>query len=113
MGLATENSDGTSKNQPRGGQSHVQGIETERPGFDQQRTRGARHGRTAVRRPRDLNSGRESLPEDDRGSGTGPVAGAFGSAADKANPAGSSGDETVGVAGDRAFDDVQRARRGK
>jgi hypothetical protein len=61
--------------------------------------------------PRDLSSGRESLPEDDRGSGTGPVPGAFGSWAGKV--AGSSGNETVGVPGDRAFDDVQKTRRGK
>ena len=56
--------------------------------------------------PRDSNSGSEMLKEDDRGSHTGPVDGAFGSG----NQADHSISETVGVPGDKAFDDAQKAR---
>jgi len=55
--------------------------------------------------PRDSKSGREGLAEDDRGSGTGPVSGAFGSE----KQAGRTGSETLGVPGDKAFDDAQKA----
>lgn len=56
--------------------------------------------------PRDSNSGSEPLKRDDRGSGTGPVGGAFGSK-DRADH---SAGETAGVTGDKAFDDTQKAR---
>jgi len=55
--------------------------------------------------PRDSNSGSEMLKEDDRGSRTGPVDGAFGSG----KRAGSSANETTGVTGDKAFDAAQKA----
>ncbi len=59
--------------------------------------------------PRDANSGRESLAEDDRGSHTGPVGGAFG--ADGGKKTSGSTNEVTGVAADRAFDDVQKAKK--
>jgi len=55
--------------------------------------------------PRDSNSGSEILKEDDRGSRTGPVDGAFG-AGDQADNA---ANEIVGVPGDNAFDAAQKA----
>jgi len=55
--------------------------------------------------PRDSNSGSEILKEDDRGSHTGPVHGAFRAGGRDDNSA----NETVGVPGDNAFDAAQKA----
>jgi len=52
--------------------------------------------------PRDSNSGSEPLKEDDRGSHTGPVDGAFGSGVQPAT-------QTAGVPGDKAFKDAEKA----
>ena len=51
---------------------------------------------------RDLESGREGLPEDDRGGGTGPVPGAKGGAYDPST-GGSAGNQTVGPMGDKGI----------
>ena len=58
--------------------------------------------------PRNLSGGGETLKEDDRGVGTGPVGGAFGSAAGDLTGGGSA-NEVLGVAGDKGFNDAQRA----
>jgi hypothetical protein len=77
------------------------------PGKDQE-ARNTGHGSLGmggqpVDDPRDIAGGGEGRTYDDRGGGTGPIPGAFGSGPDVAMAGGSAGNETVGPMGDKGI----------